>query len=139
MHDFVGIGGGGGGGEKEEGRRQTHKIGSISLIPVARSHDARVYARSISLPSIDIQPADRLAGADVNVLVFKVDWDALLSIDDIAADELARNIVRPICDLWRQDARDILITSEQACCVGRGGKAGTGEIMIIGLESFQSC
>jgi len=63
--------------------------------------------------------------------------DTLLSIDDIAADELAGNIVWTIRDLWRQNARDILITSEQTCRVGRGGKAGTGEIVIIGLESLQ--
>jgi len=119
--------------------RETHEIGSVSLIPVPRSHDARVDTRSISLPSIDIQAADGLASADVNVLVLKVDWDALLSIDDIAADELARNIVWPICDLWRQNTRDVLITSEQTCRVGRGGKAGTGEIVTVGLESLQSC
>jgi len=43
--------------EKEEKKQRcgkTHEIGSISLVPVPRSHDARVDARSIGLPSIDI-------------------------------------------------------------------------------------
>ena len=43
------------------------------------------------MPEVEINVGHRLAGVDVDNLDIKVDWNTLLALGDILADELAVN------------------------------------------------
>lgn len=81
-----------------------------SVIP-SRGLGARVATRRIGAPDVDEQRRHGLAGVHVDELEFQVHRDANLVLRDVAADELALDVVWPDGLGTTQDGRRVGKTS----------------------------
>lgn len=98
------------------------QVGQIIRVAIARCRDARVDACGIAVPEVHVHSWDRLARTSVDELDVKVERNTLLTIRDVAANELAIDIVRALSNLRLQDARRIVL--EQKSLVIAVGDAG---------------
>lgn len=93
--------------------KNSYKISWVLItVAIAVGLDTRVDSGSIGLPSVHIQTRHRLAGTDINVLILKMNSNTFLSVNNVTADELARDIVRPKGDFGSQDAGNVLVVGK---------------------------
>lgn len=78
----------------------------------------------------------RLASLDINILHFKVQVNTLLILLDILADEFAKNVVGPVCNLRSEDARGVGSKDGALRCVG-GVVQDTGLVVVDSLEFLE--
>lgn len=85
------------------------QVGQIIRVAIAGSRDAGVDACGIAVPKVHVDSRNGLASASVDELDVKVERNALLAIRNIAANELAIDVVRALGDFRLQDARRIVL------------------------------
>lgn len=73
-------------------------------------------------PDLSVGVGDRLASVDIENLEFKVQVNAGLSVGNILADELSRDVVGAFGDLGAEDARAV---------AGEDGLLGGVEIVVL--------
>lgn len=89
------------------------EVGSVGLVAITRSYYTSVDTSSIGGPGLEVKAGGNLAGLDIDVLVFNMDWDTLLILDDVGAVVLTSDIVWTVGDLRCKDARGVLVAGEE--------------------------
>ena len=84
------------------------QVGQIIRVAIARSCDAGVDTRGITVPEIHVDRRNRLASAGVDELDVKVERNALLAIRDVAANQLAIDVVGTLSDFRLQNAGRVI-------------------------------
>ena len=85
------------------------QVGQIIRVAVARCRDARVDTRSVAVPEVHVDSRNGLARASVDELDVKVEGNTLLAVRDVAANELAVDVVGALGHLRLQDACRIVL------------------------------
>lgn len=80
------------------------EVAGVVGVSVAARRDARVDAGGIAVPEVHIDGWDWLASAGVDELDVKIERHAFLAISDVAADQLAVDVVGTLGDFGLQDA-----------------------------------
>jgi len=103
-------------------------------VEAALGGDARVGAGGVAVPEVDEQLGDGFAGGGVDELHVEVEGHAGLAVGEVAAHELAQDVVGTDGDFWGQDARRV--GGEEGA--GRGVACnGAGVVVVLGLESLK--
>lgn len=79
------------------------QVAGVGGVAVATGSDARVDARGVAVPVVDVDVRHGLAGVDVDDLDVDGDGDADLSLGHVLADELARDVVRSLSHFGHED------------------------------------
>ena len=103
LSDSVGV------GLHDATQERCVQVGQIIRVAVARCRNARVDAGGIAVPEVHVNSRNRLARTSVDELNVKVERNSLLTIRDIAANQLAVDVVRALGDFRLQDARGIVL------------------------------
>ena len=85
------------------------------------------------MPEVHVDSRDRLASARVDELDVEVERDALLTVGDIAANQLAIDVVRTLSDLGLQNASGVV--REEKCLIVAVRDAGSRLVRgVVGSE-----
>lgn len=102
---------------------------------LARLH-AGVNARGITVPDVDVEATDRLAGVDVDVLDVEVEVDAGLTLFDVRAHKLTEDVVGSSGDFRSEYAGGV--GGEDGCGVGVEGVVELAcHVVVHGFESLE--
>lgn len=99
------------------------QVAGIIAVSVAGGRDARVDAGSVAVPKIHVDGRHRLASAGVDKLDVEIKGHALLAVDDVAPQQLAVDIIRPLSDLGLQNAGRV-VREERGLVVAIGSARG---------------
>lgn len=80
------------------------QVAGVVRVAITGGGNARVDARRVAVPHVHVDGRDGLASARVDELDVEVERHALLPVGDVAADQLAVDVVRPLGDFGLQDA-----------------------------------
>lgn len=105
------------------------QVGQIVRVAVARSRDARVDSRGIAVPEVHVDGRDRLASAGVDELDVQIERNTLLAVRNIAADQLAIDVVGALRDFRLQDACRVIL--EQQSLIVAVSDAGGGLVRDV--------
>jgi hypothetical protein len=83
-------------------------VAQVVGVAVAGRYDAGVDACGVAVPDVHVDGWEGLASAGVNELNVEIQRDAFLAIGDVAADELAVDVVRAHGDFGLQDAGGVV-------------------------------
>ena len=117
------------------------QVGQIVRVAIARSCDTRVDTRSVTVPEIHIDRRNGLAGASVDELDVKVERDTLLAVRDVAANQLAIDVVGALRDFRLQNAGRVVLEQKSLVIALRPStftwepNSQRGEIRIFGIYS----
>lgn len=117
---------------------KTYEVLTVSIIAVAGSHNARVDTSSVCLPCFQIESSGYIAGADIDVLIFDMNRDTFLVLDDIGTVVLASDEVRTIGDFGCENARSVFVACEEGGRVGGLGVTQGGHVVVDLLEGLES-
>lgn len=113
------------------------KIGGVVTVcrVVATGRDTRVNTSGVSIPDIDPNIGNRLAGIDINVLNLEVEINTITVqvLLDVTTNLLASDIVRTISDLGSQDTASV--GGEDRSFKGR--VVAVNLISLIVIDSFE--
>ena len=116
-----------GGGDTAEERLV--QVGRVGALAVSRGNNARVHARRVAVPKVNVDVGNRLASVDIDDLDVHGEGHALLRLGDVLANVLARDIVGSLSHLGHEDAaavaaKEILFVDVQvdAGVVGKMGR-----------------
>jgi hypothetical protein len=85
------------------------QVGQIVRVAITRSRNTRVDTRGVAVPEIHVDRRNGLASAGVDELDVKVERNALLAVRDVAANQLAIDVVRALSDFRLQNAGRIVL------------------------------
>lgn len=105
------------------------QVGQIVRVAIARSRDARVDSRGIAVPEVHVDGRDRLASAGVDELDVQIERNTLLAVRNIAADQLAIDVVGALRDFRLQDACRVIL--EQQSLIVAVSDAGGGLVRDV--------
>lgn len=85
------------------------QVGQVVRVTIARCCDAGVDTSRIAMPEVHVDRRNRLASAGIDELDVKVERNALLTVRDVAANQLAIDIVGTLGDFRLQNACRIVL------------------------------
>ena len=105
------------------------EVGEVVTVAVTVGRYTAIDTSRIAMPKVHIDSRNRLARAGVNKLDIEVERNSLLTIGDIATNELSINIVRALSDFRLQNASRVI--GEQQSLVVAVRDAGRGLVGMV--------
>jgi hypothetical protein len=107
------------------------QVGRVISVAVTAGSHARVYTCAVAAPDLEVSLRYWFAGIDIDDLNVKGHWNTFLALGDVFTDKLARDPVRSLGSLRRENAG--VVASKENRWINIRGNAGE-VALVAGVE-----